>query len=273
MIALSIAALLTLSFLHFRYNFFGSNVDGIPVLMYHKISDDRSRDFLTVPRETFEAQLDWLKSRGFQTISMHDYLSVIEGKKNRRQLPEKPILITFDDGYENNVSVALPILTERNMTAALFLTSGFVVGKPGTESSEERTYLTVEQVRAWSSAGMEVALHSHEHVSYRDLSFEEVSKDVAENRRYLKEWKIPFVEALAYPYGARPKGDEARKKLHFDLKSLSLRAAFRIGNRIHSWKNMEEGRVEPFDICRIDVRGDDPFFEFKTKVRKGWSRL
>jgi peptidoglycan/xylan/chitin deacetylase (PgdA/CDA1 family) len=266
-VAIIAFVLIVFVFASLRYSLFSSQVDGIPVLMYHKVSRT-DRDFLTVTADDFERQLNWLNEQGYQSISMQTFQAFLQKKVTRESLPIKPCLLTFDDGYENNVSNALPILKKCGWTACLFVTSSYIETAENDVTSQ---YLNLSKLRTWLDAGMELALHSHEHPNYRQLSIEAVVADLKVNRKFFERHGLKVIEALAYPFGARPKEALAFLNLKNELKKAGVELAFRIGNRIHSWKELEQ-KIDHLDVCRIDIRGDDPFFEFKIKVLKGRSK-
>ena len=258
------AAIFALLYASLRYGIFFRRVSGIPVFMYHKVSESH-RDFLTVTQADFEQQLHWLKQRGYQSVSMKEFLAFLAKELPREKLPSKPMLLTFDDGYENNLSLALPVLKKIGMSACIFVTSSYIEER---EKNGNREYLSPAELKQWTDSGMELALHSHLHPNYRQISWPEILADLELNRAKLKAWGLPYLETLAYPFGARPKKTQALRELKTRLREAGLKAAFRIGNRIHSWSEFARG-IDAMDICRIDVRGDDPFFEFTIKARKG----
>ncbi len=89
----------------------------VPVLMYHSLLKDTSRSGQYVITPTlFASDLAWLKSHGYETILIHDLLNYVD---NGTPLPQKPVLITFDDGYYNNYLYGFPILQEQNMKAVI----------------------------------------------------------------------------------------------------------------------------------------------------------
>ena len=103
---------------------------GVPILEYHMVDTHEDADShpYNVPPEDFAAQLDYLKSEGYTTITLMDLL---RAKKGKQQLPEKPIILTFDDGYEDNYTIMLPLLEARGMTAVLFMPTN-LIGLPDT---------------------------------------------------------------------------------------------------------------------------------------------
>lgn len=94
----------------------------IPVLMYHSIVE-KSSNIYEVSTSDFDAQMKYLKDNGFKAISMADYISIMHGEKTR---PSKAVLITFNDGWLDNYTVAVPILKKYRMTATFFIVSNFI---------------------------------------------------------------------------------------------------------------------------------------------------
>ena len=95
---------------------------GVPVLNYHQVNSEEN-DMLSVPVEEFEAQMAYLEESGYTTITpdqLRDFLT------DGTPLPEKPVLITFDDGYKDNYTNAFPILKKHHMTATIFLVTDYI---------------------------------------------------------------------------------------------------------------------------------------------------
>ncbi|MBS1960251.1 MAG: polysaccharide deacetylase family protein [Bdellovibrionales bacterium] len=262
MIVFGIVTAIVLLFLALRYSFLFPDVEGIPVLMYHDLSLNK-RDFLTLDPMDFKQQLEWLRGQGYRSLSMADFLAHLEGKLDRSQLPDKPVLITFDDGYSSNVEHALPVLRQFDFRATLFLTTSYIEER---ESAKAWQYLSIQELRRWTDAGMEVALHSHAHPNYKNIPVRDVLVDLEKEEELLCKWDIPYHKALAYPFGARPQAATHRQELKEGFTRYGIRAAFRIGNRVQPFFCQ---RLDRFEVQRIDIRGDQNFFEFKIKVRKG----
>ena len=95
---------------------------GVPVLNYHQVND-KYHSALTLNVAQFKRQMEYLHSEGYHTISLDDlYAYLTEGK----ELPDKPIVLTFDDGYIDNYEDVLPILESYNMQATIFMISDAV---------------------------------------------------------------------------------------------------------------------------------------------------
>src|SRR2546425_1411852 len=100
----------------------------LPVLLYHKI--DRIPPGARYPRsyvtpERFEAQLAFLRRRGYESISFADYLAY---RRGAGRLPRRPVIVTFDDGYRSNRDVALPLLQQYGFRATIFLVAERIGG-------------------------------------------------------------------------------------------------------------------------------------------------
>ncbi|MBQ7516162.1 MAG: polysaccharide deacetylase family protein [Schwartzia sp.] len=162
---------------------------GIPVLNYHQINN-RDVNPLTLTTEEFAAEMDFLKNAGYTTITADELADALE---NGAPLPEKPVLITFDDGYIDNYENAYPILKERGMKAMIFLISDYVGQYPN--------YLTWEQARTMQKDGISFGSHTLSHAVLTQCTPAEVKKQLAESRRAI-EWRLGQpVRFLAYPCG------------------------------------------------------------------------
>ena len=91
--------------------------------MYHKISDDAPPDYLTVNPSLFEKQMLYIIKSGYTTIFVSD---LIEHVVNGKALPRKPILLTFDDGYRNNLTKLYSLIRKYELKANIFLVAGFI---------------------------------------------------------------------------------------------------------------------------------------------------
>jgi peptidoglycan/xylan/chitin deacetylase (PgdA/CDA1 family) len=175
----------------------------IPVLMYHRVLDEQpssSSHGIWVTTDQFRNQLQSLRSRGFKTITFRDYARFLEGKF---RLPERPIVLTFDDGYEDNFSVAYPLLREFDCHAVIYAvtdpkrrTNFWDTGEPTAP------LLTTEQLRELHKAGMEIGSHTTTHPRLTQIPAEEIRKELRESRDSLQQILGSEVLSFAYPYGA-----------------------------------------------------------------------
>lgn len=135
----------------------------VPILMYHYISappDDADvyRVDLSTPPDAFREQMAWLKNNGYETIDLYDLTWAIIGY---RELPDKPVMLTFDDGYLDNYENAYPILQEFGFQGTFFVITDFVDG--GREG-----YMTWPMIEELARAGHRIESHSRTHPDLRE---------------------------------------------------------------------------------------------------------
>ena len=246
LLRLVIAALIVVGFAVFA---FYSPPSGIPVLNYHQINDV-DENLLTVSTTEFETQMAWLEENGFHTITASELINFLEGKGS---LPERPVLITFDDGYIDNYQCAFPILKKHNMKACIFLISEYVSLYPN--------YLTWEQLAEMQAAGIEFGSHTVDHNVLTELSPNSVNHELADSRDMLEKRLKRRVEVLAYPCGFTNEYIKSR------VNATGYRAAFTV--------NL--GNVHPDDdlyaLNRVPIFGALPHTMFRFEGRMRCPRL
>jgi len=179
-----ISSLMGLSYL------FSSLFSGIPVLNYHQINNT-AHNALTLSSQEFEAQMAYLYQSGYTTISPDQLIDYLQYGKS---LPPNPILITFDDGYEDNYRIAYPILQKYNFTATIFLITDFI--------SRNHRYLTWDQVKEMKENGFSFGSHTLSHLFLTNASENDIRSELEQSRQTM-EWRLnQKIEYLAYPGGA-----------------------------------------------------------------------
>lgn len=187
----------------------GCSVRGLKVLVYHRIVDDEavSRKFWhCLHVERFRRQLELLDRWGFTPITFADYRLFREGELN---LPSKPVIITFDDGYMDTFTYAFPLLQEFGMRAVVFVLGDRriktnywdrTVGFPEAPLMDGRHILELHE------AGFEIGAHSMSHVKLtairEDLAWDEISR----SRMLLEILLNDNVHTFSYPYGLNSAG-------------------------------------------------------------------
>ena len=166
--------------------------EGFPILEYHMVTENPHPDAkpYVVPPEDFAEQLDYLVEEGYTTITPQDYA---RARKGKQQLPEKPIILSFDDGYEDNWRVVLPMLEERGMKAVFYMVTNSI-GKPG--------YLTWDNLFDMERRGMEIGSHTANHLPLTTLSPEKQREELRLSKLML-EWKgMKTIYSFSYPNGS-----------------------------------------------------------------------
>jgi peptidoglycan/xylan/chitin deacetylase (PgdA/CDA1 family) len=167
----------------------------IPILLYHSVAD-RPSDFIapyTVSPTTFRRHLDAVAATGATTLTVSGMLAALAGDT----LPERPVLITFDDGYRDTLTTAAPALAERGMTSTVYVTTGVV----GASSPGGDPMLTWRHVSELAGLGHEIGAHSHTHPQLDTLSLAAVRREVEGSRARLQAGTDLPIESFAYPHG------------------------------------------------------------------------
>ena len=180
----------------FAFSFGALAYDNIPVLMYHNtdyvFSDSQALSSITPER--FENHLETFKKHGYNAVSVKDYIKYTEG---RFTLPEKPFMITFDDGYLSNLTYALPALKKYDYKAAIFVVTGSV-----GVSDIAFPHFNWQQARMLNDSGY-VEIFSHTD-SHQDLTTLSPAKLIFELRRskFMIESRLGTTcDAFAAPFG------------------------------------------------------------------------
>ncbi|WP_025692099.1 polysaccharide deacetylase family protein [Paenibacillus zanthoxyli] len=164
------------------------NIDSIPILMYHSIGNNPSST-LFVPPKLFHKQMEHLKNAGYHTMTFKDLINWKTGE----MIPDKPILITFDDGYLDNFTIVYPILKKLQMRATIFATSDFI-GYPN--------HLNWEQIKEMEqSRYVEIGAHTRHHAELtKNTPLQLVDEVWGAKQKMEKRLGHPII-AFAYPSG------------------------------------------------------------------------
>jgi len=228
------------------------------VLMYHKVHESE-RDYLTVNTQQLKQQLDFISAH-YNVIRLS---RLSEHIINGSPLPERPLLISFDDGYENNYRLAYPLLKAKNLPFAIFPVSGFI-GKTLPYDGVDQSFLNTEQLKEMAHLA-DYGCHGSRHLNLTGLSKREQESEIAGSVSEMKALGIKTEAAWAYTYGSYPKKDPlAFADLKKTLNSHGIRLAFRIGNRVNTMP-----LKDPYKIERLDIRGNESFLKFRLKLAFG----
>lgn len=174
----------------------------IPILMYHSISHPiKNTPFkcLHLPPHRFAFQMRLLKLLGYQGLSMSDLTPYLTGEKKG-----KVVGITFDDGYQNNLTHALPILQHYGFSATCYIVTGYVGEYNKWDEAKgipKNPLMTLEQLKQWVNAGMEVGAHTHHHVNLTDTDDVVALQEISQSKQYLEKYLNQTIENFCYPYG------------------------------------------------------------------------
>ncbi len=229
--------------------------------MYHRVWPGL-RDGLTVTPEDLREQWAWLRDQGYQCLKLDDFLAACKGQK---KIPQKSFLLTFDDGYRNNLDFALPLLKEFGWEATIFLIAGTLDGSLvyGDPEGPGRT-MDLADLRSMAGTNIQFALHGYQHENFSEHSPLDLRLALEASCRVFEDAGLSYKKVLAYPYGARPADAQQFQELKEWMKAFGIEAAFRIGNRPQALP-----AKDLYELCRIDIRGEDSLNDFIIKLRKG----
>jgi len=189
--------------IHFVLNlFFGwFPIKRIAILMYHSV--DYNPVFFTVKPEEFQKQMDYLKNKKYNVISFGQLLKYLQNKN----IPSKTVILTFDDGYEDNYFNVFPILKRYNFPAAIFLTVGFVGKEIPNSAGIPLKALNWDQIREMHSSGLiDFEPHSINHYKLTKIPIEEMKKEILNSKNEIERELLKTCQLFCYPKGKYNQG-------------------------------------------------------------------
>ena len=224
---------------------------GIPVLNYHQV-EPKDGNPLTLWPEQFEAQMEYLAAEGYTTITIDEMMDALE---NGTSLPEKSVIITFDDGYADNYEYVYPILKKYGFKATIFLIYDFTNAYPN--------YLTWDQVAEMKASGLiHFESHTMTHANLAELtSVDELRHEIADSHDLLSEKLGYDMHYIAYPGG----------RVNEEIERITSAAGYRGGFTVHyGLSTPAEGR---YQMDRIPIFGANMHTLTRFKLRLAFAPL
>ncbi|MDR1632112.1 MAG: polysaccharide deacetylase family protein [Dysgonamonadaceae bacterium] len=218
--------------------------------MYHHIGkeDDGNPSDYFVSDEMFAKHLDFLLAENYNPVSLSDVESAYFKKT---KLPERAVLLTFDDGYSNNYEYAFPLALSRKIPITIFVNAGEINMKDGM--------LDWSQVQEMANSGfVRFASHGMSHRNLRQMDYSEAISELLLSRTWLHHLSQSDVRSFCYPYGAFDK----------QVREWVFEAGFRLdfGTRkgINAWP--WTGRRP---LKRLHIMRGDSLEDFSNQLRRG----
>ncbi len=167
----------------------------VPIFIYHSVapyypSESNYKKRFSVEPDVFEKQMSYLKNHGYSVVSFDDLINYF---LSGAPLPEKSVILTFDDGWENQYKYAFPILKKYNYTATFFVFTNAI--------GRER-FLTWSQIKEFVAAGMTIGDHTKSHPYLHKITDEnELRKEIIGSREILERELGKKIDIFAYPFG------------------------------------------------------------------------
>ena len=186
--------------------------------MYHSISNDKSN--LSISPKNFEMQISFLYKSGYNTINFRDI------HKNTK----RPIIITFDDGYKDNLINALPILSKYNFISTCFIVSD-LIGGSNIWDVDDKNYvhkelLTKKDLDEWKNYGMSIGSHGRTHKSLVNLNSIKIYDEIFYSKKDIENHIGSKVDSFSYPFGHINKLSADHAKEIYDYAVTTIRSRF-----------------------------------------------
>ncbi|WFP76105.1 trifunctional glycosyltransferase/class I SAM-dependent methyltransferase/polysaccharide deacetylase [Mesorhizobium sp. WSM4906] len=227
----------------------------IPVLMYHGVSEDGPAAlarFRLTPA-AFGSQMSWLRANGFHAIMSEQLESAVA---NRRPFVGRPVLITFDDGFQNFADHAWPILRANDLTAEVFLVTDLVgeSARWDADSGSPTPLMDAGTVRRLAGEGAFFGSHLATHRAIDGLSSSDLAAELLRSRMFIERWTGRPTAAFAAPFSVTDRR----------LGRLAKECGYRIGfGGRHGPADLD---CDPIDLPRIEVRGDRSLDDFVARI-------
>jgi peptidoglycan/xylan/chitin deacetylase (PgdA/CDA1 family) len=178
--------------------------DLVPILLYHSVAENATSQYRrwAIHPSIFAAHLAYLHGCGYTPITVTHFVQAMTDPTIH--LPERPVLLTFDDGLADFYTGALPVLKNHAFAATLYITTQFVGGTSRwlhAEGEGERPMLTWSQIADINASGIECGAHSHSHPQLDTLSLPEAGDEITRSKTILEQHLGRAVVTFAYPHG------------------------------------------------------------------------
>ncbi|QDY76045.1 polysaccharide deacetylase family protein [Streptomyces qinzhouensis] len=230
----------------------------VPVLMYHAVADAPAKETygLSVTPAAFAEQMAVLAERGLTPVTTAE-LGAAWRSGDRRPLPARPVLITFDDGYEGVHRHALPVLAGHGFASTLFVSTGWLRGAH-EEGGALDTMLDWDQVRELAAAGCEIGGHTHSHPQLDQIDDARLRFETEHCRDVVAGELGEVPRSFAYPYGY------SSRRVRETVRAAGFAQAFAVGN------GLARPAQGPYAVERLTVRRRTGLDEF-TRIVEGRS--
>jgi peptidoglycan/xylan/chitin deacetylase (PgdA/CDA1 family) len=212
----------------------------VPIITYHSI--DNSGSVISTAPSAFRKQIKYLSDAGYSSVPLGELVSSL---KHSRELPVKPVVLTFDDGFRNFYTDAFPALSEHNFRATVFVVTGFCGGHndwPGNPKELPRSeLLSWNEIRELNQVGIEFGSHTKTHPDLTKLEGAESEAEIVQSKAEIADALGRETLTFAYPYGRQNKTVRQIAAANFDaacstnLGKVTARSDFFSLNRIDSY--------------------------------------
>ncbi|MBZ9606738.1 polysaccharide deacetylase family protein [Clostridium estertheticum] len=214
----------------------------VPVLMYHSIDYEKDNP-IRLPVKRFDEQLKYLKDNGYYTITLTDLYDYLI---KDIPIPEKSVVLTFDDGYEDNYTEMFPVLKKYNFKATIFVITGSIDKSPN--------YMTSKQLIEMEKYGVDIGSHTVKHENLKEMPKDKQLETLVKSKNDLEKILNKQIKFFSYPYGGYSKASiEAVREAGYTM-------AFSTDGR---WSSKEDGILS---LHRVYISSFHDMEEFKKRI-------
>jgi peptidoglycan/xylan/chitin deacetylase (PgdA/CDA1 family) len=225
----------------------------LPILMYHHVEVAPAgagaiRRDLSVSPSDFEQQLLFLKQEGYESIGLQDLaLHLTRGKA----LPDKPVILTFDDGYRDAYTNVFPLLRRFGFTATFFLVTAPI-------DAANPDFLSWDQVIEMHRAGMVFEPHSLDHPDMRDRTIDFLIYQILASKGAVEERTGVQCRFFAYPSG------------RYDQQVVDVLRSAHFWGAVLTEQGATHATGDLFALRRVRIQAGDSLAQFATKLQQDW---
>lgn len=238
------------------------------ILMYHMVCEHLPKNIskfnrLRVKPRQFEKHLQWLQKNDFKSYTMSELVKL-------ESIPEKTVVITFDDGYKDNFTNAFPLLKQYNFKATIYIVlnrfqQNWATDKDLNQASEElnsENMLSNNQIKEMLNSNLiEIGSHTLDHVNLAKISEDEKLRQIKESKEQIEKTFNISCNSFAYPFG------------FFDNESVKMVEVCSYTNAVTTINGVfNKSKNSNLKIPRILISGRQGIFAFILKIKKGRSR-
>ena len=233
------------------------------ILMYHIVTEPQSAQearYCCTPRR-FEAQMRYLAEAGVRLLTLDEIADAFE---RRAAWPDGGVAITFDDGFADTFTNALPVLIRYRIPATMFAVSDLIGASNDWMSARgfpKRRLMSGSELKEMSTAGIAIGSHTCTHPRLPELDADAKRKEIRDSKTRLEEMLGRSVTAFAYPYG----------QFDGDARDAVEEAGYRIACSARSGFNAPGD--DRYLLRRIEVFGGDNLWQFRQKLKFGTNEV
>lgn len=239
----------------------------LPILMYHSISDDPEPGIspyykICTSPAVFAEQMRWLDDSGYRSINLHEAAQMLQGSSIDR---EKVVVITFDDGFRDFHTQAMPVLERYGFKATVYLPTAFIGDQ--RRSFKNRECLTWSEVRELCVRGTEFGSHTVNHPVLYQLNWPDIEREASDSKAEIEKHLQTAVTSFSYPYAFPQEDRQFTCRLTETLRGQGYRDC--VTTRIGKVKTADD----LFQLKRLPANNCDDLDLFASKLEGAYDWL